>query len=259
LPAPAAAPVIAGLKIYLAPKQGHRYGVGADPAGGMMDSDDSALCVLDRDTLEQVAALQNKVEPTEFANQATDISVYYLNAPVLFELNNHGHAFLSQCRERGTNLRMGLNRRGRTERDPGWITSERSKGTLYDAGGEAMRQVLVETLDAEQKYHPEQARKILLDQKTINQIGMIDINTLEAPENAHDDAAMAWVLACKCIDLGMGSMFQVPHTGLWNSRERVIDVVARPALAQPLSATALKREETVDEMMIRLRTKGMSR
>jgi hypothetical protein len=91
--------------------------------------------------------LQNKNEPTEFANQAHLLSRYYANAPVLFELNNHGHAFLAQCRENGTVLKMGMNRRGRTEREPGWLTTERSKGNLYDTGADAMREILAETAD----------------------------------------------------------------------------------------------------------------
>lgn len=214
---PAGAPNLPGLRVYIAPQEGHRYGIGIDPAGGKSDSDDSALCVIDADTLEQCAVVQNKVEPTQFGNYGADVSDYYFKAPILFELNNHGHALLAQLKQRGANMRMGMNRKGDTERTPGWLTTERSKHMLYDTGAKAFEDVIEETRDGED-LHPEIARKILFDFATFSQLSTIDKNELSAPEGEHDDMAMAWVLAIQSVYRNASGMQQVKHK-LWKEPE----------------------------------------
>lgn len=208
-------PDIPGLRVYLPPEKGRRYGIGADPAGGLPKGDDSYLQVIDAESFEQCAVLQGKIEPETFANNAADLSVWYNNALVLFELNNHGHAFLLQARRRGVSLQMGLNRRGEKERRVGWLTTETSKNTLYDGAASAMNAVLEETRDENNNLHLELVRPILHDFVTSAQLSSIDIETLSAPEGDHDDASMSWVLAVRCVYAGGSSMERVPHN-LWN-------------------------------------------
>lgn len=222
---------VPGLRVFIEPQAGHHYGIGADPAGGMSDSDDSYASVLDADTLEQVAVYQNKTEPTQFANVVADISTYYSGAPVLFELNNHGIAFLAQAKQRGINLRMGMNRRGDTERLAGWLTSERSKNTLYDTGAKVFDEALAQTRDDDGTIHPEFISPIIHDAVTASQLSAIDKNTLKAPPGDHDDAAVAWVLSIMCVYRGSSSMTQVKHT-LWAS-QTLSAPVARPQIAAP--------------------------
>jgi len=248
---PADAPQIPGLRLYILPRPDRTYGLGADPAGGTTDSDDSFACVVDAETLEQCAVIQNKVEPTQFANYAYDLSLYYNNAADLFELNNHGHAFLAQSKERGANLRRGMNRRGNTERDAGWVTSERSKNALYDTGEKALAEVIGETKDEAGGLHLEACRPILFDRVTILQLSIIDVNTLKAPEGSHDDAASSWTLAVQCVYRGGTSMFQVAH-GLW----KALDV---PRLVAPTLQKALSPGQTIertDELAWRVRNGG---
>jgi hypothetical protein len=209
--------LVPGLRVFIEPEVGRRYGIGADPAGGMTDSDDSYLCVLDADTWEQVAVLQGKIEPTQFANYATDVSEYYHQAQILFELNNHGGTFLAQAKKRGANLKLGVSRRGETERRVGWMASEQSNHTLYDTGADVFDQLILETRDADGQLYPDQMRKIIHDTVTTQQLSWIDKNTLACPNGVdyHDDAADAWVLAIQCVYRKGSSMETVRHD-LWN-------------------------------------------
>lgn len=214
------ASTIPGLRVFIRPQPDHTYGIGADPAGGLTDSDDSYLCVVDADSLEQVAVLQGKIEPTQFANYATDVSLYYHTALILFELNNHGIAFLAQARQRGAALRTGTNRRGEKERQFGWVTSERSKNALYDTGGKVFDDLIAETIDDEGELHPDQMRKIIHDEVTASQLATIDKNTLKAPEGYHDDAAMAWALAVQGVYHAPLSVVSAQHS-LWKPPQPV--------------------------------------
>ena len=54
------------LTIYKEPMPGRHYVIGADPAEGNPNSDDSAGNVLDADTWEEVAVFAGKWEPRVF-------------------------------------------------------------------------------------------------------------------------------------------------------------------------------------------------
>jgi hypothetical protein len=207
------APALPGLKIYKRPEPGRTYGIGYDPGGGKHDP--SVSQVIDADTFEQCAVLSGLVEPTEFANQTHDLSLYYFGAQVLFELNNHGHAALAQFKERGTNLRRGIGRRGQIDREPGWLTTERSKHMLYDVGAKVMQMALAEA-DALNK-PPE---PILFDPTTIAELTSIDVSELSAPEGMHDDCAMAWVLAQMCVYRGTSGVAVARHS-LWKEPQSI--------------------------------------
>lgn len=87
------------LTVHVPPQAGHSYVIGADPAGGSPQSDESAAAVLDAVTGEQVATLAGRIEPDIFAGALDAAGRYYNNAPVLVERNNHGHAVLLWLRE----------------------------------------------------------------------------------------------------------------------------------------------------------------
>lgn len=203
-----------GLRIYKLPEPGRAYGIGSDPAGGNSNGDDSVSLVVDARTLEEVAVLAGKIEPTEFANQTADVSKFYFNAPILTELNNHGNAMLAQLKHRGAALRMVTQNDSARTTKPYWLTTERSKSYLYDIGVKVMQQMFKEAQDNGIEPSP-----IIFSPQASTQLASIDINTLSAPEGDHDDYAMAWVLAQMCVYRGVPSMQQIPHTGLWpNSR-----------------------------------------
>jgi hypothetical protein len=225
LPPQADTPAIPGLLIYKYPEPGHHYGMGLDPAGGMSDGDDSVLNVVDADTKEEIAVCAGKVEPTQFANYAADISFYYFNCAILFEMNNHGQATLSQLRQRNAVLRYGLNKSGLRGNMPGWLTLERNKHKLYDDGAKVIQEQMQIASLNNMLVEP-----LIRNFTTYNQLASIENtaeNPLRAPEGQHDDYAMAWVLAQQCVFNTRPGMEIVKHN-LW-SGESQSDINAPPA------------------------------
>ena len=60
-------PTLPGLTVWEAPLPTRRYVIGADPAEGNPNSDESAATVLDAESWAQVAELTGKIEPSTFA------------------------------------------------------------------------------------------------------------------------------------------------------------------------------------------------
>lgn len=202
------APSIPGLRVYKAPDPERRYVMGADPAEGVEGGDDSAARVLDRDSGEEVAALDGKFEPKRtFPGYLFQLAIWYNEAAILVERNNHGHAVIGRLntlveekqaeadvvmdQDSGEILDVTMPSGAYVEilLDPndkkeGWLTSPsghgktRGKVAIYDTGAQRI-------FDKQCTIH---------DPKTVRQLASIDINTLRAPEG-HDDCADAFVLA----------------------------------------------------------------
>jgi hypothetical protein len=171
---PPGAPAVPGLEVYAPPQPGRRYVVGADPAEGNPNSDDSALEVLDVQSGEEVCCLAGKIQPEALADHALAVAVWYNRAAVLVERNNHGHATLARLRLRGQVVRLaGLDGR------EGWLSSTLGNATLYDRCAEAVRngEVVIHSLS------------------TFSQLAGLDGSTLAAPPGQHDDRADAFALA----------------------------------------------------------------
>jgi hypothetical protein len=175
------APALVGLDIYQAPVKGEGVGyiIGADPAEGNPNSDDSALTVLREDTGEEVAVLAAKLEPEIFADAIKQISHYYNDAPVMVERNNHGHAVVLWLRQNGDGIRI---LRG-TDHKAGWLTNSLGKANLYAETASHFREYALDST------------KVLHSFKTYQQLGSIDGTTLSAPKGQFDDRADSYALA----------------------------------------------------------------
>jgi hypothetical protein len=169
-------PAIPGLVVYVRPHPDRQYVIGADPAEGNPTSDDSALCVLDALSGEQVAELAGKFEPTVFADYIAQLAEWCNGAEVLVERNNHGHAVLAGLDGLGLSGSLLFGHDGKV----GWMSSTLGKVRLYDACADAVknREVVIHSF------------------ATFNQLASIDGSTLRAPEGQHDDRADAFALAC---------------------------------------------------------------
>jgi len=170
----AGAPAIPGLEVYKAPEQGHRYGVGVDPAEGNPTSDDSAIEVLDLENGEQVCVLAGKFEPSTTAYYAHRLGQWYNNAPLMVERNNHGHAVLLWLKDNSP-LKVMVG----TDRRPGWLDTTSGKAMLYDNGAD----------------HFHDGTTIVHSETSYLQIASIEGSTLKAPEGEHDDRSVAYMLA----------------------------------------------------------------
>ena len=98
--------------------------IGADPAEGNPQSDESAAVVIDTDTNEQVAVLGVRCDPELFATHLRNLARLYGEARILVERNNHGHAVLLALRSSGSVLQG-------PDREPGWLTTGASKAQAF--------------------------------------------------------------------------------------------------------------------------------
>jgi len=171
-------PALPGLVAWAAPIAGRRYVIGADPAEGNPNSDDSAAVVLDAETWAQVAEIVGKVEPAVFAGYLATLGAWYNAADILPERNNHGHLLIRALQEDGR-LRV---LRGYDDK-PGWLSNVKGKPLLYALLADAVRD----------------GACIVRSTETAAQITSIEASTLRAPQGLHDDCADAYALAVAAL------------------------------------------------------------
>ena len=167
-------PAVPGLVVWETPVPGRRYVIGADPAEGNPNSDDSAAVVLDGITWTQVAEVAGKFEPSVFALYLAEVGAWYNTADVLAERNNHGHLLIRKLQEDGR-LRLLHGYDGK----PGWLSNIKGKPLLYGLLADALRDGACTVRSSE----------------TAAQIASIEASALRAPEGLHDDRADAYALA----------------------------------------------------------------
>jgi hypothetical protein len=228
------APALPGLVVYDPPRPGGIYVVSGDPAEGNPTSDDSASCVLDCETGEEVAFLAGKFQLDPFADYLAQLATWYNCAPLMVERNNHGHAVLSWLRHHAPHLQrlrghddrpgvrtpgLAVEERGRGSAKEGWLSSTLGKSLLYDRTAEALREkeVILHTFSA------------------YLQLCSIEGATNRAPEGLHDDKATAFAL---CV-VGRPHALRLGHGSGWKSPlQRKREAAARQALAARANGAA---------------------
>lgn len=176
-------PALAGLTLYAPPMPGRRYVIGADPAEGNPSGDDSAACVLEAESWAEVATLVGKLEPGRFAAALQALAVWYNEADILVERNNHGHSVLRALLDSGQ-VRVLAGHDGK----PGWLSNVKGKALLYDAAAEAVRDGVCR----------------IRSEQTAAQLASIEASSLRAPAGLADDRADAFALAVAALVYGRG-------------------------------------------------------
>jgi hypothetical protein len=178
------APAPAGLTIYVEAVAGRHYVIGADPAEGNPNSDDSVATVLDGESWEEVANLAGKFEPGAFAAFIDLLGAYYNHADAMVERNNHGHTVIRALREKGqTRVLNGYDGKA------GWLSNIKGKPLLYDALAQAVRDRACKVRSTE----------------TASQLASIEASTLRAPAGLMDDRADSFALAVAALVFAYGN------------------------------------------------------
>lgn len=168
-------PSLPTLLLYELPTFGEQYVVGVDPAEGNPTSDDSALTIVRTSDLAEVASLRGKIEPSMMAAYAVDLAMYFNDAGIMVERNNHGHSVILEIRNLSEHARILA---GWDDR-PGWLSSSRGKVILYNHASDIFRDKVARIRTTE----------------TFMQLGSIEGTTLRAPDGLHDDLADSFALA----------------------------------------------------------------
>jgi hypothetical protein len=192
---------VPGLQVFEAARAGARYVIGADPAGGNPQSDESAATVLEWESGAEVASLAGRFDPAVFAAHLASLSTTYNGAAVLVERNNHGHAVLLALADWGTECLNGMDDRA------GWLTTTKSKAPAYDYAAERLSQGAARIRSA----------------GTLRQLQAVQGSNLAAPEGQGDDRAMAFVLALAALRYcrpGTGLSAMIPPVDVIEEADR---------------------------------------
>ena len=176
------------LKVWKAPRQGHRYLVSADVAEGVKGGAYSVAQVIDRSSWEQVAVWRGHLDPGEFGKKMCDIGYWYHNAVLIPELNNHGWAVIERIRaEDYPHLLNTQEIWGEKEqKKDGFPTNEKTRGLIISALRNSLEELTV----------------FINDAVTLNEIKSCvydDNGKVVAQEGYFNDTVMALAIGLYCL------------------------------------------------------------
>src|SRR5574341_2550450 len=120
------------LFVWKMPNPRHEYLVAVDPAEGLVDGDEAVVYVLDRNDLEYVAAWGGRhLSARELGHIAVLLAVFYGNALLAVEHNNHGLATIEEVRKVCYPYVWHHKDVSRPDSDPtdkvGWVTTQATR------------------------------------------------------------------------------------------------------------------------------------
>ena len=165
------------LQIWFPPAPGREYVVAADPAGGGVEGDYSAVQVLDRETGLQCAELQAKLTVLEIARECKALAAEYNGALLAVERNNHGSGVLAHLRSSYRYDRL-YSEGGKD----GWLTTSVSRPAVLARLGSAIA-------EGAEIF---QSRRLLTECRVFVRHAN---GTARAQAGEHDDCVMAMAIA----------------------------------------------------------------
>ena len=175
------------IRLFEEPKQGAKYVIGVDSAGGAA-AGDYAVCQImrvDGNTLVQAAVLQAHMEPAHLAYEVERLGWYYNEAFVVVESNFHGQVVRDRLKDGYSNLYMRKRYEKFTDDEVdniGFWTDSHSKLRVIDQLGEWLAE----------------KRIIINDTPTVGELShyaIRDNGTTGAPKGMYDDLVMALAFA----------------------------------------------------------------
>jgi len=166
------------LEVWKTPRSEHY--IGADVAKGLITGDASAAPVFDVD-YNLNALWHGRVDPDLFAEQLEMLGIWYKEALIAVEENNHGLTVLNKLKTSYTNLyyRTSHNKlTDETKKELGWYTSEQTKKLAIDNLARLIRE---KRLGIKSRKFIQECMSYVIE----------DDGKTNAQEGSHDDIVMA--------------------------------------------------------------------
>lgn len=173
------------LRFWKKTERNEQFIIGADVAEGLEKGDFSTAEVLNLETLEQVAEIRCHLEPDVFAEELKRLGVFYHNAMIGVEANNHGFAVLQELKKIYKYLYYMETFEEKTQtrkKKLGWQTNVKTKPLMVAEGDRIIREGL-STIHSPELLSELMTFVRLADGKT------------EAQEGCYDDLVIAWLIA----------------------------------------------------------------
>lgn len=141
------------LRVYDAPKRGHRYVMAIDASEGIPGGDFGVIQVLDRSTWSQAAVFRAQVRPDMLSKKAFNIGIWYNCALAAPEVNGPGLVTTLGLRDLGyPNIvhRSAINVDAGVVKETdelGWHTNSKTKPLLISGLESALREILIVVKD----------------------------------------------------------------------------------------------------------------
>lgn len=186
---------VAGFKMFKEYNPSHRYGLGADVAGGV-GLDSSASVVIDFDTIPaQVVGVfhSNTIQPEAFGDEVADEGFRFGDCIVAIENNKYDQAVL-KAKQRDVNLYKTGGREIKAGYRPqltyGWNTNSLTKSKMFSAGKKAVEDGLVALND----------KDLIQEAKSYSRNDLIDREEDARLTTRHFDLLTAFCIAWQMKD-----------------------------------------------------------
>ncbi len=177
------------IRIYHERHPEHEYAMGVDPALGYSDSDDSVLNLVDCNTGEQAAEMQQKVGGDVLCEEAYMLGLHYNEAMIGVEVNKDLTCVNGLFRLGYPHIYFRAEETGRPFRAQtdklGWDTNLRTRPMLVTQGVKMVKDGSV----------------IMRSQKLIDQWKhfVLEKGKFQALSGGHDDLVMAFLICCEMV------------------------------------------------------------
>lgn len=185
------------IELWKEPKKGEFYCIGADVAEGLAHGDYSCGLVGD-ENFEVVAMWHGHTDPDLFGDELYKLGLYYNNAYIGVESNNHGHAVLRRLREREYwNIYFQKTYDRMTDQITskiGWNTNIKTKPLMIDKLAEFLREMYLG----------------IYSDLIINECFTYvrnDNGTTDAQQGCYDDTVMALAILLQLLLEGKGENY----------------------------------------------------
>jgi hypothetical protein len=213
------------LRVWKMPRRGAAYLVAADVGEGVPEGDYSVAHVIDRESWEVVATWRGRLDPGMFGVVLCQLGVFYNDAVLIPELNNHGWAVIESIKRESYPHLLNTKeiwKHGETPKD-GFPTNERTKALIITALRNANNDDTV----------------YINDPITLSEMETFVQNDatgrMEAQEGQHDDCVMSLAIGVYCLQF-----LTVDAT----YAERNRPTHGSPIMARPVTPTPGRRSAT---------------
>lgn len=200
------------LQVYKKPEKNKFYCIGADVAEGLINGDYSVAVVID-DKLDIVAKWKGHIDPDLFGDILVDLGMYYNEAYIAPENNNHGLTTIKQMLKREyynvfyTKTYDRIN--DQYSKKVGWSTNLRTKPMAIDKLAEYIREEFLG----------------IYDDEIINELFTYvidDKGRTNAQAGKHDDCVMALAICLQAFLEGKGEDYipEIPKDLLDSKRKK---------------------------------------
>jgi len=180
--------------VWEPPVPGHKYVIGADPALGLEDGDNSSICVLDVTAARQVAEFVDTMGPERFALEIAASGYWYNGALLVPEINNIGYVVLKRLIANITYPNLykwpKFDEVNKYTHKRGFETNSRTKQLMVSSMINYVEDELLEIA----------SKELLGEMSTFEQRNEGDYFSFGAQKGRHDDRVMSLGLAVMGID-----------------------------------------------------------